>query len=163
MKYNRQDLETNIKALELAVKMEADIREVVQKMKHYKQVNSKFTDALKAKGYHAWICKDKYSTKLNVSYNAPQLSYEQRVDFKVYESELIYKCPITWKKIESELVRHAFADRLHTAFEQMKFFEVEKVKFKELTEFMNKMEFKCFDLYQVKREMKELLDYANKN
>lgn len=163
MKHNKQSIDKNLKALEAAVKMEADIREVIAKMRHYKQVNSRFTDAIKEKGYWAYICKDKYRTRLTISCNQHNIDVNDRVDFTIYVSELMERCPITWDLVESELVRHKFQERLATCFQQMKCFEAEKVKFKELCEFMDKMEFKCFDLHEVKRKLNESLDYANKN
>lgn len=158
---NKQSIHNKVEALKVAVQMEADIREVVEKMRHYKQVNSRFIDALTEKGYWAYISKDKYSTKLVVSCNNHGIDVKDRFDFTLYVSELMERKPITWESIERELVRYHYQDKLDTAFQQMKYFEVERVKFKELCEFMEKMEFKCFDLYAAKRLMNNLLDYAN--
>lgn len=162
MKHNKKSLETQIKGLELAVTMEADIREVIAKFRHYKQVNSRFTDVLNEKGYWAYISKDKYNTVLNVRYKSADLNQNDHIDFRFYVSECFEKRPMTWEQIENELIRHNFQGRLNTATEQLKCFEIEKVKFKELCEFMEKMQFKCFDLYEVNRNLKDMLDYANK-
>ena len=162
MLHNKNSLERQLKALEVAVKMEKDIREVLADFKHYKQVNSRFTDAIKAKGYHAYICKDKWSTVLNVSCNQHDINVNDRVDFRIYVSECMERKPITWEQIEHELMRNDFQGRLDQTFQKLKMFEIEKVKFKGLVEFMKKMSFNCFDLWGVNQKLEEMLDYANK-
>ena len=127
MNNNKQSIEKEMAALRVAVQMEAEIREVIEKFKHYKQVNSKFIDAVKAKGYYAYICKDKFSTKLVISANNHNIDYSDRVDFTIYVSEFMERNPITWEKIESELVRYGFQARLDKVFQMSKYFEIEKV------------------------------------
>ncbi len=163
MNHNKQSINNKVEQLQDAVAMEKHLREKLEQFKKYKQVNVKFIDALKESGeFHAYISKDKYSTVFEMYKNNPKFGYGDRVTFRFTCSENFGPAPITWEKIEQEIERHAFQKRLDEAFQQMKYFEVEKVKFKELCEFMDKMEFKCFDLYEVKRNLKEKLEYANK-
>lgn len=162
MNHNKQSIQDTIEQLEDALAMEKHLREKLEQFKKYKQVNVKFINALTESGeFHAYISKDKYSTIFNMYKNNPKFGYEDRISFRLACSSNLCATPITWERIEEELQRYAFQERLDQAFQMMKYFEIEKVKFAELCRVVNEMEFKCFDLYNIKRELNQKLEYAN--
>lgn len=162
MNHNKQSIERNIKALEEAVNMEANIRKVLEQFKHYKQVNVKFIDALKERGYYAYIARDKWSITLKVSPINKDIAPVDIQEFRVYVSNFMNKEPLTWDRIEKELVRHNFQGRLKHAYEMLDLFDKEKQDLEDLYNHVNTFSFTCFDMYKIKRELEDALDYANK-
>lgn len=164
MKHNKQSIDKKIAALEEALVMESHIRAVMDKFKHYKLVNIKFINALKEDGrFHAYIVKDDYSTILTI-YTEGNFgdNRNDRVEFRMYLSHcMTEKKLITWEGIDKELVRHAFKERLDDCIDMRNSFDEEKKKFEELHSLVKASNFKCFDLYTVKRELEDILNYAN--
>ena len=160
MKVNKQIIESEIKSLELALIMEADILATVQEFKHYKRVDSRFTDALKAKGWRAYIVKDKYSTDLVCKPN--NTSPVRDTEFRLHVSEMMEKRPITWEQIENELVRYGYKPRLETQKLMLENLANETAIVKDLLTTIESLNLYCFDFYSIKRELKEQFEFAKK-
>jgi hypothetical protein len=152
MHYNKKMLQEKIANLETAIEMEKVIRGVVLEFKHYKQVNSKFTDALDKRGLRAYICKDKWSSVLNIS-------KPNRVDyyFRLYHSEITERRPFTWEGILNELGRYSYERMLEETKKDLESFEKERQELKDLYEHVEKINFRCFDLYKFKRELEDAI------
>jgi hypothetical protein len=162
MNYNKKSIETAIRSLEYSVKMSNDIQETVNQFKHYKNVNAKFTEAIKAKGYCAYICKDRYSIKLHVSCNQHNLSVGERYDFTVYVSNIMNDRSLTWELIEKEIVRYDFHTQLCHMKQRAENFDQELLKWEELYDYVNTSNFTCFETYDIKRKIEDILDHAKK-
>lgn len=160
MKVNKQIIESEIKSLELALIMEADILATVQEFKHYKRVDSRFTDALKAKGWRAYIVKDKYSTDLVCKPN--NTSPVRDTEFRLHVSEMMEKRPITWEQIENELVRYGYKPRLETQKLMLERIEAETLLISNTLTALEALKLTCFDLYYIKRELKGMIEFAKK-
>ncbi len=164
MNYNKESIEKSIKRLERAVEMEAYIRATVDKMKHYKQVNKKFVDAIKEDPrFHAYINKDQHSTVLMI-YEYPEYNTGEvfRVFISHWNMDSVEQI-LTWEKIENEFKRYNYAGRLEEMRKRLNVFEVERESLREVMQFMDKLSFHCFDLYKVKSELKDMLSFADKN
>lgn len=157
MNYNKQVILKQIEKMHLGVKMSQDILETVNEFKHYKQVNNRFCEALKAKGYHSYITKDKYSTTLVCNIRS---DWNEYVDFRMYVREIMEKQPITWDAIVKEVERHGFGGRFERYKSMYESFDDELVSIKNLYEKINAIEYKCFDLYEIKRSLRDSIEIA---
>lgn len=170
MNYNKATIKKNIDHLKIAVDMDIDIRDGVEAMKHYKNVNKKFTDLLAAKGYYSNIRKDRYGIELVVCRmelivygNNPKIDVNNGIVFRAYVRHLVSKHPLTWQVIIDKLNHYNFRSRLEEAFLQKENFEQERHEFTKLCAYIEKLEFKSFDLYHIKRDLQQILEFANKD
>lgn len=157
MNWNKKEIQQDIKALEIAIKMEADIKAIIEQFKHYKVVNKRFTDKIEQWGYHAYICKDKHSTTFRVY----KVGCQDR-DFRVYISHWMNKTDLTWERILQEFNRYDYAGSLKAAKERLEVFDAEKRELEGLIKFIKGKQFTCFETYEAIHKLESALYNANK-
>lgn len=163
---NKQDITNNIIEAELGIILEKDVMETIKDFAHRKNVDKRFTDAVSAKGYHSYILKDKFSTKLvvkkrieNPEYVSTQAGY---VEFTVYMGQIMESRPLTWQQIADEFKRYNYTERLANYKQMFDSADSEVEEFKKFVEFVDSQNFKCFDLWKIKSDLKEALKHATK-
>ena len=162
--HNKQTLTIEIKALEMAVEMDKHIRSTLEKFKHHKHVTTRFTDALNENPrFYSFIVREKSSTVLVVRDQCKDLPYTcQKKDFRSSKYHVMNEDPLTWAHIEYDLNRYAFATRLREAKDMLQAIDKETIQFRALCETINESSFTCFNMYEIKRLMKDALDFASK-
>lgn len=163
---NKQDIANSIIENEIGVMLEKDVMETIKNFAHRKNVDKRFTSALDAKGYHAYILKDKFSTKLvvkkrieNPAYISQQVGY---VEFTVYMGQIMESRPLTWQLIADEFKRYNYTEKLANYKQMFDSADSEVEEFKKFVEFVDSQNFKCFDLWKIKSDLKEALKHATK-
>lgn len=156
--YNKATILHEIERLEHCLVLERVVREKVEQFKHRKQVNKTFTDSFKDTDFHAWIYKDDFKTSLTVRRNKTNAS--DRVEFYVtaYRGEVL-----TWDKILSEFNRYNYEESLKIYRERLEILDIEIDNFQELYEMIKSIEYKCFNLSQIKWVMENALYIAKKD
>ncbi len=144
----KEKLKKQIETFQQQQLIEADIRKVVAEMKHYKQVNKRFTDKLTELGYHAYMIKD-YSHKLRVS---KTIQPYEHVSIEIY----VYGEELTWEKILKELDRHAFKSREESYKEKLASVDSDIEQLKILHKFILDMKpsLKNFDLWKIETDLR---------
>ena len=165
---SKQELENRIIEAKIGIQMSKDILEQVKLFEHRKQVNKTFTDAFAALGYHAYITKDKYSSKLVIRKRIEDENYKgghgfHYVEISIYHSEIMEKRPFAWDEIVREVEKYDYAGRLATAQDALTCVGDEISMFEEFVNFVNGKEFKCFDLWRIKSDLKKALQNAKSN
>ncbi len=157
MNWNKKSIARDIQALESAIVMAADIEATVKDFEHYKQVDKRFVDAIKAKGYHCWKIKDGNKTKIQVNCKDKQSSEFDWHDFYITD----YGQPITCQRIRDELKRYNYAGQLETAKRRLEVFDAEKQVLTELVEHIKGIKLLCFSTSKAERELQHALDVGN--
>ncbi len=159
MNHNTQTIAADIKTAEDGIKMIAHLKAVMCKFRHHKLLNSKFIDALNEGGeYWAWLTKDTTTTTLTMRPRA-----QNKPEFRVYESSWPARVPITWMRIDAEIERYNYQWQLDCLLEKQAIFDAELIRFKEFYALVDNTKFICFDLWKVKSELRDMLDFATKN
>lgn len=155
--YNKETILNEIERLEHCIVLERVVREKIELFKHRKQVNKTFCDAFEGTDFHAYIVKNNGSTTLTVRCN--RLHGSQIVDFYVtaYSDEVL-----TWDKILSEFNRYSYQGCLKQYRDRLECLDVEIADFEQFINEFDKLEFKCFNLYSIKSDMKHALYCAKK-
>ena len=159
MNHNKNSLESNIRRYEYGILMSKDILDTVKQFEHYKQVNNRFCEALKAKGYSAYICKDNFSSKLVCNFSS---FGQDRVEFCIYHSEFRNRIPFTWDEIKKEVARYNFEGKLAEAKLMLDLLDSDTETLKTLMEYVKSVKLTCFDLYSVNRELENAYLFATK-
>lgn len=155
---NKRYLTDEIIECRIGLEMIKIILAQVQKFERYKQVNKKFTDSFTGTGIRAVILKDNFQTKIRfyqrVNDTLHSQSIHRRVDISITSSHFFSPRPITWADIKLQLFDYHFEERLETAEETLAALEDEKIRLKEMIDLLDNYEFKCFDLWRIRSELK---------
>lgn len=165
---SKQELQNRIVEAQIGIEMSRVILEQVKKFEHRKQVNKTFTDSFEALGYHAYISKDKWSSKLVIRKRVEDERHSKSgaytyVEFNLYHSEIMSKNPFSWEDIKKELVKYDYPRRLREAEEALNVSDDELVRFEEFVNYVEKQDFKCVDIWRIKSDLKEALKNVKKN
>lgn len=164
---SKQDLKNRIIEAKIGIQMSKDILEQVKLFEHRKQVNKTFTDSFEALGYHAYITKDKYSSRLVVRKRVENEEHTggwgTYVEFSIYHSQIMTPNPFLWEDIKREVAKYDYESRLKDAEEALNVSDDELVKFEEFVNYVEQQDFKCVDLWRIKSDLKEALRNVKKN
>jgi len=149
----KTELRKQIADFKVQIQIEGVIRSIVEKFKHYKQVNKRFIDAInEIEGYHAWMIKDA-KHYIAVSYATAQF-LRVKVELFVYGEEF------TWDKILKELDRCNFAGQLQRYEDKLKSLDSEVEKLKEIRAYIGDLELSNFSLYSLKSDIEHAIKYS---
>ena len=163
---SKQELKNRIIEAQIGIQMSNDILEQVKAFEHRKQVNKTFTDSFEALGYHAYITKDKWSSKLVIRKRVTDEAHTGNnvyVEISIYHSEMMERQPFHWEEIKREVAKYDYAGRLATAQEALNCVDDEIKEFEELVNYVESKDFKCFELWRIKSDLKEALKDAKRN
>lgn len=160
VKQSKQDLINKIEVMKLGVQLESDVREILEKFKHRKKVNKTFLDAVEAKGYSPYIYKEKYSMTLNISKRFPG-GYKDLL-FTVHTNIYSESHGITWEKIDQELKKYAYKERLEKYQKHLEEFDADLEEFKAFVAYVKGKSFICAGIDLIKNELEYALHYITK-
>jgi hypothetical protein len=161
---NKKDILNEIIQMQYGIELEKDVREVVRAFAHHKQVNKRFTDAIEAKGYHSYIIKDSYSSKLVVRKRIDSTTYtgeNRSIEFYVYASHGFNSTPFTWERILEEFKKYKYVERLEELKVMLSTIDQDVEELKKLATCMDSIKLSCFDLWRMKSDLKEAIRYAS--
>ena len=144
-----------IAEIEVQIEIEDTIRSIVNKFKHYKQVNKRFVDAIKEiESYHAWIIKD-YKHQISVSKTTGQYQ-TAKVELYVYGEEL------TWEKVLHQLDRHDFRGQLLRYKQKLARLDTDIEDLRKILAYIEieGCEVKNFSLYSIKSKLEHAIKYS---
>lgn len=151
----KTDLQREIVRLEVQIQIEQVIRDTIDKFKHYKQVNKRFTDAFEqVEGYRAWMVKD-YSHKIAVQ--------KTIAPFKTVTVELyVYGEEFSWATIIRELDRCNFKGQLKQYQDKLETLDADIETLKRVLAFVEveTCEMKNFHVYSLKSELRHAIEYS---
>ncbi len=139
--------------------IEADIRKVVEQMKHHKQVNKKFTDKLQELGYHVYIVRE-YSHKLRVTRQYKHISAEGDHWGKQFSVEIYsYGESLTWDSILKQLDRCSFKQQEEQYKNRLENHDKEVSGLKEVLAYLQEKEkiIEGFHFYQLIHKVKDAI------
>lgn len=152
----KSELRKQIAELEIKIEIESYIRFMIERYKGYKQVNKRFSDALKIEreGYHAWIMKD---NKHLLSVSKTTGPY-QRVNVELY----VYGEDLTWEKMLRELDRCNFAGQLKRYQEQLESLDADIETMKKILAYVRTegCDVKNFSMYSLKSSLEHAINYS---
>ncbi len=165
---SKQELKNKIIEARIGIQMSKDILEQVKLFEHRKQVNKTFTDSFEALGYHAYITKDKWSSKLVIRKRIEDENHITAggfhyVEISIYHSEIMEKQPFSWEEIKREIAKYDYEGRLRDAEEALSCSDTELEAFEKFVNYVEQQEFKCVDLWRIKSDLKEALRDVKKN
>lgn len=149
----KTELRKEIEELKVQIEIEQTIRAMVEKFKHYKQVNKRFVYAFEEiEGYHAWMIKD---AKHYIAVTKKTGQY-QSVKVELY----VYYADLTWELILKELDRYAFSKQLERYEHKLKSLDQEIEKLKEIRAYIGDLELSNFSLYSIKSDIEHAIKYS---
>jgi hypothetical protein len=164
---NKQELQNRIIEAKIGIQLSKDILEQVKLFEHRKRVDKTFTDSFDTLGYHAYISKDKYCSKLVIRKRVEDENHKSQgwnyVEISIYHSEIMERRPFSWEEIKREVEKYDYAGRLATAQEALRCADDEAILFKNFVDYVEKQDFKCFDLWRIKSDLKHAIDIFIKN
>jgi len=163
---NSQELKNRIIEAKIGIKMSKDILEQVKLFEHRKQVNKTFTDSFEALGYHAYIIKNNWSSKIVIRKRIDDENYVDcgapYVEISIYNRDITEKLGFSWENIKNEIARYNYLERLREAEEALNVLDSEILDFEKFVNYVQQQEFKCINLWSVKRELQNALDCLRK-
>ena len=151
----KTELRKTIEEFEVKIEIEDMLRSMVEKFKHYKQVNKRFSEAIKENpDYHAWIMKDNRH-HLSVSKNTGPY---QRVTVDLY----VYGEELTWDKILKELDKCNFRGQQFQYKQKLKCLDTDIETMKKILAYIEieGCEVKNFSLYSLKSNIEHAIKYS---
>ncbi len=152
----KKDLHKQIADFHVQIEIEDMLRTMVEKFKHYKQVNKRFIDAINELGdeYHAWMIKD---AKHYIGITKRTDTYERvKVELYVYGEEL------TWDKILKELDRCCFRDQLLRTKQKLAALDTDIENMRKILAYIEieGCDVKNFSLYSLKSNIEHAIKYS---
>ncbi len=142
----KSEIRKDIYETEIQIEIEAVIRTMVDKFKHYKQVNKRFSDAFsEIEGYRAWI----YNEHRHALHVVKSVGEFKSVTVQLY----VYGESLTWDKILSDLDRHNFKGRLERYKANLDKLDSEIETLKEIRDYIGDRELTNFSLFRITCEL----------
>lgn len=164
---SKQELKNRIIEAKIGMKMSQDILAKVKEFEHRKQVNKTFTDSFEELGYHAYICKDKFSSKLVIRKRVEDEAHTgglyTYVELSLYHSEVMSRHPFSWEDIKKCVEQYNYAGRLKEAEEALNVADSEVEELEKFVKYVESQDFKCVDLWRIKSDLKEALSNVKSN
>lgn len=165
---SKQELQNRIIEAKIGIEMSQVILAQVKAFEHRKQVNKTFTDSFEELGYHAYITKDKWSSKLVIRKRVDDEGHSKSgaytyVEFNLYHSEIMSKNPFSWEDIKREVAKYDYPKRMQDAQDALNVSDSELVEFEKFVNYVDSLDFKCVDIWRIKSDLKEALRDVKKN
>jgi hypothetical protein len=145
-------LHTNLEENLTQQEIERIVLETVNEMKHYQQVNKRFTDKLTEKGLNAYIIKEHNTDKLYVGMYVGPNHY--RLDMRDYGQKL------SWKVIIKDLERYKLKEEKARILEKIDSHAQDVTTLREILAFIESKPMKNFDLWRIISDMKDAIQYS---